>query len=166
MRKKPSSPLTCFGRQFFFPPMCVLWSARKPDLAWTTSFPPSLTTLMHQLEQTRARIRQEQIDREQKRKNELRFWQRREKRVVREETQPLLQRAESLSRSLFESQRAAFILRDRLETLSRSYLLLSRLCFLLCVCLALLVIHQSVDLSARHGSTKQMDIQGGEWKDI
>ena len=166
MRKKLSSPLTCFGRTFFFPPMCVLWSGRKPDLAWTTSLPPSLVTLMYQLQKTRARIRQEQIDRERKRKNELRFWQRRENRIVRKETEPLLQRAESLSCALFESQRAAFILRDRLHTLSRSYLLLSRLCFLLCVCLALLVVHQSVDLSARHGSNNQMDIQGRQWKDF
>ena len=139
--------------------MCSRVRAR-PEFARTTSSRQSLVTLMYQLAETRARIRQEQIDREQKRKNELRFWQRRENRVVREKTQPLLQRAESLSRSLFETHREAFILRDRLDTLSRSYLFLSRLCFLLCLCLALLVIHQ------RHGSTKQMDIQGREWKDI
>ena len=166
MRKKPSSPHTCFGRKFFFPPMCVLWSARKPDLAWTPSFPPSLTTLMHHLEQTRARIRQEQIDRTLRRKNALRLQQKREEKLVREITQPLLERTESLSRSLLESEREAFILRERIESLATSYLLLSCLCFLLCVYLSLLVFHQSVDLSARHGSNNQMDIEGRQWQDV
>ena len=166
MRKKPSLPLTCFGRKFVFPPMCVLWSARKPDLAWTPSFPPSLTTLMHQLEQTRARIRQEQIDRTLRRKNALRLQQKREEKLVREITQPLLERTESLSRSLFESEREAFILRQRIESLATSYLRLSCLCFLLCVCLSLLVCHLSVHLSARHGSNNQMDIEGRQWQDV
>ena len=127
-----------------------------------------LVTLMYQLQTTKARIRQEQIDREQKRKNELRFWQRRENRVVREKTQPLIERSELLlSRCLFESRREAFILRERIDTLSRSFLFLSRLCFLLCVCLALLVVHLSVDFSAtRHGSKYQMDIQGRERQEI
>jgi hypothetical protein len=106
----------------------------------------SLTTLMHVLEQTRARIRQEQIDRTQKRKNELRLQQKREEVVVRERTQPLIERNESLSRCLFESRREAFILRERTQTLSRSFLFLSRLCFLLCVCLAFFVVRQSADL--------------------
>ena len=166
VRKMPSSPLTYFGRTLFFPSRCVLWFAPRPEFARTTSSRQSLTTLMHHLEQTRARIRQEQIDRTLRRQAELRIQYKREERLVREKTQPLLRRTESLSRSLFESQREAFILRERIETLSKSFLFLSRLCFLLCVCLALVVVHQSVDLSARHGSNNQMDIQGREWTDI
>ena len=127
----------------------------------------SLTSLMHALEQTRVRIRQEQQNRTQKRNNELRFWQRREDKVVRETKQPLIERSELLSRCLFESRREAFILRERIDRLSRSYLFLFRFCLLLCVCLALLVVHLSVDFCAtRHGSKIQIDIQGRQWQDV
>jgi hypothetical protein len=91
-----------------------------PEFARTTSSRQSLTTLMHHLEQTRARIRQEQIDRTLRRQHKLRLQHKREEKLVREKTEPLLRRTESLSRSLFESQREAFILRERIETLSKS----------------------------------------------
>ncbi len=103
VRKKPSSPLTYFGRKLFSPWRCVRWFAPSPEFARTTSSPQLLTTLMHRLEQTRRRIRQEQIDRTLKRQNELRLQHTREEKLVREKTQPLFARTELLSRSLFES---------------------------------------------------------------
>jgi hypothetical protein len=86
VRKKPSSPLTYFGRKLFFPSRCVLWFARRPEFAWTTSSRQSLIALMHHLEQTKARIRQEQIDRTLRRQNTLRLQRIREERLVRETT--------------------------------------------------------------------------------
>ena len=166
VRKKPSSPLTYFDRKLFPPSRCVLLFARRPEFARTTSSRQSLTTLMHHLEQTRARIRQEQIDRTLRRQHELRLQHKREEKLVREKTEPLLRRTESLSRSLLKSEREAFILRESIESLATSYLHLSCLCFLLCVCLSLLVFHLSVDLSTRHGSNNQMDIEGRHWQDV
>ncbi len=124
-----------FRLQFFFLER-VFSCSRVPLHAPSPPSIPSLVTLMQALEQTRARISKEQFDRTQKQKNELRLQERRETLLVRKRTQELSERTQTLSRSLFETRREAFILKERSERLSKSFFLLSRLCFLLCVCLA------------------------------
>jgi hypothetical protein len=99
---------------------------------------------MQKLEQTRAKIVQEQLVRAQMRKNELRIQARREALLVRDSTQTLEDRTQTLSHLLFEARRDAFLMRERTETLSRSVFVLSRLCFLLCVCLACSLLHHYV----------------------
>ncbi len=108
----------------------------------------ALCTLMDGLERTRARMRKEQEDdRTQKRLKQLRVQEGTETLLVEQKTTELSDRTlslshrtESMSRSLFEANREAFILRHQTERLSRSYSLLSRLCFLLSVCLAFCLV--------------------------
>ncbi len=127
----------------FFPLYREFSSSLFPRLAPPPPSILSLYTLMDRLEQTRARIRKEQEDRTQKRLQQLRVQEGRETLLVEKKIKELSDRTlslshqtQSLSRSLFEARREAFILRHQTERLSRSYSLLSRLCYLSCVCLA------------------------------
>jgi hypothetical protein len=128
---------------------------------------PSLSTLMNALERTRARIRKEQdaTSRTQKRQNQLRGQKGREKLLVEKTTKELelSDRTVSLSRSLFEARREAFILRQQTERLSRSYSLISRLCFLLCACLAFCLVFLFVvlcDKRWQRNTKSQVDFKG------
>ena len=130
----------------------------------------SLYTLMDRLEQTRARIRKEQDDRTQKRLQQLRVQEGRETLLVEKRIKELSDRTlslshqtQSLSRSLFEARREAFILRHQTETLSRSYCLLSRLCYLLFVCLAFCLVFLFVvlcDKRWQRNTKSQVDFKG------
>ncbi len=110
------------------------------------SSPPSIPSLSTLMQRTKARIAKEQLDRTQKRQKELLAQERRETLRVRQRTKELSERTLSLSRSLFEARTEAFILRERTDRLSRSHSFLSRLCLLLCVCLAFFLVFHFVDL--------------------
>jgi hypothetical protein len=114
----------------------VFSSSFLPHHASSPPSIPSLSTLMQALERTKARIAKEHLDRTQKRQKELLAQERRETLRVRQRTKELSERTLSLSCSLFEARTEAFILRERTDRLSRSHNFLSRLCLLLCVCLA------------------------------